>query len=58
MGTAEEISKVPKDAKEDWNDLVETLKIHEVALAATASPAQVVEEAIERLVSRLSQSHL
>ena len=46
MGTAEVISKVPKDAKEDWNDLVETLK-NVAVLAATASPAQVVEGAIE-----------
>ncbi len=42
----EEISsKVPKDAKEDWIDMAETLRNLEV-LSASATPAQVVEEAI------------
>jgi len=42
----EVFKKVPKDAKEDWESLLETLRNLDV-LAATAKPAQVVEGAIE-----------
>ena len=38
-------AKVPKDAKEDWKELVETVK-NIAILTATASPGQVVEGAI------------
>ena len=39
------INKIPKDAKEDWVGLAETLQsVHQ--LAATAIPSKVVDEAI------------
>ena len=45
LESKEVYTKVPKDAKEDWKELVETLK-NIAILAATATPAQVVEGAI------------
>ena len=41
----EVVKKVPKDAKEDWSSLIDTLKNIDT-LAATATPAQVVEGAV------------
>ncbi len=41
----EVVKKVPKDAKEDWFSLIDTLKNIDT-LAATATPAQVVEGAV------------
>ena len=45
MESTEVVAKVPKDAKEDWSDLVDTLK-NIAVLCSTGSPAQVVEGAI------------
>ena len=45
LESTEVVAKVPKDAKEDWSDLVDTLK-NIAVLCATGSPAQVVEGAI------------
>ena len=45
LGDEEIIKKVPKDAKEDWESMAETLsQIHEVA--TNSAPSVVVEEAI------------
>ena len=45
LGNEKVLQKVPKDAKEDWESLCETLvEIHKVA--ANSSPSVVVEEAI------------
>ncbi len=45
LGDEKVLNKVPKDAKEDWESMSETLsQIHEVA--STSSPSMVVEEAI------------
>jgi len=45
LGDEKVLSKVPKDAKEDWLSMSETMsQIHEVA--TNSSPAVVVEEAI------------
>ena len=46
LGGEEVFKKVPKDAKEDWVSLIETLRNINI-LAATAKPSQVVEGAIE-----------
>ena len=45
LESTEVVAKVPKDAKEDWSDLVDTLK-NIAVLCSTGSPAQVVEGAI------------
>ena len=45
LGNEKVLQKVPKDAKEDWESLCETLvEIHKVA--TNSSPSVVVEEAI------------
>ena len=45
LDSTEVLAKVPKDAKEDWKELVETLK-NIAVLTATATPAQIVEGAV------------
>jgi len=45
LGQPELVKKVPTDAKEDWNALVETLQSID-SLAGNATPSKVVDEAI------------